>query len=187
MIEVEKIYDDIRTEGLYCGTPMTFVKLGLGTEYPSCRQLLENVVLLGRRRWVCLIGENTTRAGIGRFFEGLKSFGFSSEVVITGNRKEPGWRNKTTSIIVELGEELRYDLTTLRMGDAIRISLHTVDDVKNIQSVLDRFEEDPFWKFLFIDPVLGKGEKRNLVLKRMIMEAAEAANKCEKARVFWNV
>ena len=185
MIEVERIYDDVRTEGLYCGTPMTFLKLGLGSEYTGCKQLLEEVVLLGRRRWVCLIGEDTTRAGIGRFFEGLRSFGFSSEVVIASSRKEPGWRTKTTSIIVDFNGKMVYDLTTLRAGDAIRFTMTDHDDLKNIRPVLDKFEADAFWKFLYVDPTVEKGQKRPLVLKHLIMETAEVANKYEKARVFW--
>ncbi len=188
MIEVKRIYDDVRTEGLYCGTPMTFVELGLGTEYQGCRQLLEQVVVLGRRRWVCLLGEDTTRAGIGRFFEGLRSFGFSSEAIIASTRKEPSWRTKTTSIVVSYAGKMVYDLTTLRSGDAIQFPITAPSDLKRMGPALDRLEKDPFWKFLYIDPKQKKGEdpeRARLELKKMIMDAAEIANKYEKARVFW--
>lgn len=138
MITVGKISEGVRGEGLNFGLPMVFIKLGMGTEYPSVDELLREVVMKTRCKWALLFGENTTQVGMGTLVKGLSSLGLYTEVEVSGSVRDPGWLHAVDRWVVDYTENALFNFNALRSSDMVR---WTVVDRGDLSLMLSGFEE----------------------------------------------
>ena len=119
MIKVEKIWEGIRDEGLNYGLPTTFLKLGPGPEYNS-EELVKDILMKTRCKWVCILGESTTQIGIGTLVKGLSTVGMYIEVEVSGTIKDPGWLHTVDRWLVDYVKDSTFNYGALRTQDMIR-------------------------------------------------------------------
>ena len=147
MIEVRKIWEGIRQEGLNYGLPMLFIKLGTGPSFQP-EELVREVFTTTKCKWICLLGEDTTRVGMGTLVKGLSSLNLSSEVEVSGSVKDPGWIHTVDRWIVDFVEDGIFNYGALRSQDMIRFVLEEDGDLRFAEEKLEELRMFPGTKLL---------------------------------------
>lgn len=140
-ISLANMYEDVRDEGLGIGIPMTFLKLGSpGVEYETSAKLLEYVFMRLKSKWVCVLGEATTQAGMGAFAKGMHQLQITTEFECSGKEISPNWLHSVDRWVVDYTGDDQFNFTALRTPDTVRFYLGVFEDLKFISkglSVLD--------------------------------------------------
>lgn len=171
MITVEKIWEGVKQEGLNYGLPTTFIQLGMGPEYSS-EDLVKEVLMHTRCKWVCILGENTTQVGMGTLVRGLSSVGMYIEVEVSGVMRDPGWLHTVDRWVVDYAKEGNFNYGALRTQDMVRFVVKGEGDLN-------------FAKEGFEDLKLFSGTKYlKLVGKKLGKEAFALVRRYERSRLY---
>lgn len=149
MIMVEKIWEGIRKEGLNYGLPTLFIRLGIGPTFQP-EDLVREVLTTTKCKWVCLLGEETTRVGMGTLIKGLSSVNLSTEVEVDGGAKDPGWIHTVDRWVVDYVEGGNFNCGALRSQDMIRFLIGGGGDLKFVGEKLEELRMFPGTKILSI-------------------------------------
>jgi hypothetical protein len=171
VIQVEKIWEGVRQEGLNYGLPTTFIKLGLGQEFPSTTDLVKEV-LPCQSKWVCLFGEGSTQVGMGTLIKGLSAIGLYTEVECDGGVRDPGWAHSVDRWIVDYSTEPLFNYSTLRSADMIRFTIRNEKDLAGAKLGFDQlrvFAGTRYFK-------LPEGD---------VPGALEFIRKFDRSRIYW--
>lgn len=122
MISVEKISLGFRDIGLNYGFPMTFVKLGLGSEMTG-DELLDEIVKFPGSSWVCFCGQDTIQLGMGTLVKNLLKLGFNTEIEYNGKDNEPKWVHTADRWLVDYIEDGPFNYFALRPQDMVLIDI----------------------------------------------------------------
>jgi len=152
MIMVEKIWEGIRQEGLNYGLPMLFIELGLGPSFQP-EELVREVLTTTKCKWVCLIGEETTRVGMGTLVKGLSSVNLSTEIEVSGSSKDPGWLHTVDRWIVDYVENGNFNYGALRSQDMIRFLIDGKGDLRFVGEKLEELRMFPGTKMLSVTKI----------------------------------
>lgn len=147
MIRVEKVWEGIRSEGLNYGLPTTFLKLGPGPDYNS-EDLVKEILMQTRCKWVCILGESTTQIGIGTLVKGLSTVGMYIEVEVGGSIKDPGWLHTVDRWLVDYVKEPTFNYGALRTQDMIRFVVEGRGDLNFAISGFEELKLFPGTKFI---------------------------------------
>jgi len=147
MIMVEKIWEGVRLEGLNYGLPMLFIKLGIGPSFQP-EDLVREVLTTTKCKWICLIGEETTRVGMGTLVKGLSSVNLSTEIEVSGSSKDPGWIHTVDRWIVDYVENGNFNYGALRSQDMIRFILEGDSDARFAEGKMEELRMFPGTKLL---------------------------------------
>jgi len=171
VIEAEKIWEGIRLEGLNYGLPTTFIKLGPGSEYNS-EELVREVLMHTKCKWVCILGKNTTQVGMGTLVKGLSSVGMYVEVEAGGDVRDPGWLHTVDRWVIDYVKEAAFNYGALRSQDMARFVVEGEGDLN-------------FAKEGFEDLKLFTGTKYvKLFDKKLNSEVFSLVRKYERARLY---
>lgn len=173
MISVEKMFEDIRKEGVNYGLPTVFLRLGDGNMYPSVEGLVREIVFKSKCQWVCILGSNTTQVGMGSVIRGLASVGMRIEVECNGTTKEPGWLHSVDRWIVDYSESSVFNLSSLRSSDMVRYSVEGEGDFNLMQQ-----------GFKALKSVFPGTSYVNLKNKKMLPEVFAFARQYSNARIY---
>ena len=152
MIGVEKIFGGLRAEGVNYGLPMTFVCLGVGTEY-SGDDLVSEIWKLNKCQWICFYGEDTLQLGMGTVVRNLSALGLRVEIENDGKAQTPGWLNEADRWVVDYTPG-PFSYKSLRAQDMIRIIISSIDEVEALKSILEKVRGFEASKYLVIPPSL---------------------------------
>ena len=178
MILVEKIWEGIRSEGLGSGLPMVHIKLGDGTSYTSAEDLVRDILVKTRCRWVCLLGRDTTQVGMGTLIKGITSVGMSSEIEVDGTIRDPGWLHTADRWIVDYTPKPSFNLGALRSQDSVRFIVRDIPSLIIADNSLKNLDLFPGTKYI---KLLGSTQD----LPRMFnIEALRVARKYDRTRVY---
>ena len=148
MVTVEKISEGIRKEGLNYGLPMVFLKLGAGVPYLSVENLVRDMLMYTRCKWVCIFGEGTTQVGMGTLVKGLSSVGMYIEVECSALVRDPGWLHSVDRWIIDYVEEPLFNYAALRSQDMVRFTTHNVSDLDLIKRGFESLRLFPGTKYV---------------------------------------
>lgn len=134
MIEVSKLYEGLRQEGLSTGIPMTFVELGSGIDYTD-EELLSELIKSTKFKgeWICLLGKDTLKTGMGSFVKGLAKCLFHVEMESDGSEKDPGWFQYVDRWVVDYRPASRFNYLGLRTQDHVRFVLDNNSDIEEVK------------------------------------------------------
>ena len=174
MLTVEKIWEGPRLEGLNYGLPTTFLKFGLGVPY-TIEDLVRDILMKTRCKWVCIFGEDPTQVGTGSLIKGLTSIGRYTEVECSGRVRDPKYLHTVDRWIVDYTPNGLFNYSALRDRDMIRWTITKATDLSVVKSGLE-------------EQKLFGGTK---VLKVVGTDTAEVLHKCfeiskgyERVRVY---
>lgn len=171
MISVEKLSEGVRHEGLNYGLPMLFVNLGLGKELLP-EDLVREILILTKCRWVCFLGEDTTKVGMGTLVKGLSVVSLQIEIEVSGSVKDPGWLHTVDRWMVDYVEDGLFNYGALRSQDMIRFTIDGVGDLSFIKSKMDELKAFPGTKVL----KLNSPSDKNLALDTLVI--ARSQDRC---------
>jgi len=172
MISVEKFTEDVREEGLNYGLPTLFIVLGFGNEFQP-EELVRQILLLSKCRWVCFLGEGTTQVGMGTLIKGLSTVGLQVEVEVDGSVKDPGWLHTVDRWVVDYIEDGLFNYGALRSQDMIRFTLAGNGDLSFIKTKLEDLKMFPGTRVLKV-----------VSDKKLITEALVIARGYERCRIY---
>ena len=172
MITVEKISEGIRKEGLNFGMPMAFIKLGEGTLYSSVDELVREVLMKTRCKWVCLLGESTTQVGMGTLAKGLSSLGLYTEVEVSGSVRDPGWLHVVDRWVVDYAENSLFNYNALRSSDMVRFTIKDRGDLSLMKSGFEELKLFSGTKYVKVES------------KEVFDEVFQFARKYERSRIY---
>lgn len=159
MVEVEKIWEGVRSEGLNYGLPTTFMLLGPGPSYDS-EELVREILMHTKCKWVCILGENTTQVGMGTLVKGLSSVGMYIEVEVGGDVRDPGWLHTADRWVVDYVEEGAFNYGALRGQDMVRFAIKGEGDLNFTKSGFETLKLFPGTRFVKlggkVSPTLSK-------------------------------
>lgn len=164
MLEVVKIGEDIRKEGLNYGLPTTLLKLGPGPEY-SFEDLVKAILMNTSCKWVCITGEGTTRVGMGTLVKGLSSVGLYTEVEASGEVKDPGWLHSVDRWVVDYVQEGSFNYNALRSGDMIRFIVKGEGDLNSAREGFELLSSFPGARIIRLSDKKLKNEAFSLARK----------------------
>lgn len=181
MIVVERIYEDIRNEGLCYGLPMTFVQLGTrGTDYDRVDELLKDIVDLSRFPWVCITGPGTIGLGLGSLVKALtSSFGLSIELEVTERVDNLRWISSVTRLTLDYNPDWVTTYNSLTVTDQVRFTLKSLQDVPVIEEGLQSLKDKEFSKYILIPELFAEVEEVTLY-----KEALRLASQFDKVRLY---
>lgn len=162
MVEVEKIYEDVRQEGLNFGLPTTFIKFGPGPEYSS-EDLVREVLMHTRCKWVCIFGEGTTRVGTGTLVKGLSSVGMYIEVETSGEVRDPGWLHTVDRWIINYVKDGAFNYNALRSQDMMKFIVKGEGDLNFAKEGFEDLKLFPGTKYVKLGDKKLKNEAFALV------------------------
>jgi len=136
--EIDKVFIDIRSEGMNQGLVTTFVRFGTGSSYNTLDDLINFLKDKLSTKWITICGEDTTRVGTGVLIQQLKAWGFNLEIIYTGGMKEPNWFNSVNLWMVDFKKPSYFEYSRLRPKDSIRFK---VPDKFNFNQVIPMTEE----------------------------------------------
>jgi len=136
VVEVSKIWEGIRLEGLNYGLPSTFLQLGIGPNYSS-EELVRDVLMQTKCKWLVILGENTTQVGMGSLVKGLSSIGMYIELEVDGRTRDPGWMHSVERWVVDYVKGGAFNYGALRSQDMVRF---TAREEKDLPVVEEAFE-----------------------------------------------
>jgi hypothetical protein len=178
-ISVAEIHQDVRKEGLGCGVPMTFIKLGPGTDYDKSTDLLEQVFLKLKSKWLCIYGPDTLQAGMGALLKGLRSLDAMTELECKGSELTPGWLHSVDRWIVDYEQDNQFNFLALRSTDMVRFYFRAIGDTGFIDKGL---------KVLDTPKQLFAGTKCILVSPKVFKQFKDVildlANSSQRTRIF---
>lgn len=149
MIQVEKVWEGIRGIGLNYGLPVAFVKLGPGGDYAT-EELLGSIVSSIRSKWVTILGENTTRVGMGTLVKGLVEVGYKVELEVSSEYREPGWFSYVDRWLVDWLPTGAFNLGALRGQDMIRIGIQEDSELGTLSRVLEELKNNQATRVLLV-------------------------------------
>ena len=152
MISVRKIWEGIRLEGLNYGLPMLFIKLGTGPTFQP-EDLVREVLTTTKCKWICVLGEETTRVGMGTLIKGLSSVNLSTEVEVSGDVKDPGWIHTVDRWVVDYVDNGSFNYGALRSQDMIRFEIEGMGDLSFVGEKLEELRMFPGTKLLRLSSV----------------------------------
>jgi len=164
MVEVVKIYEDIRQEGLNYGLPTTFLRLGLGPEYSS-EELVREVLMHTSCKWVCVYGESTTRVGMGTLAKGLSSVGMYIEVETSGEYRDPGWLHTIDRWVVDYVKDGSFNYNALRSQDMVRFIVSGPGDLSFATEGFEELKLFPGTRYIKLGDKKLKNEAFSLIRK----------------------
>ena len=138
MYEIDKVYMDVRSEGMNQGLITTFIKFGTGSSYNTLDELIGFLKDKLTTKWITICGEDTIRVGTGVLVQQLKAWGFNIEIIYTGSMKEPNWFNSVSLWMVDFKKPSYFGYSRLRPKDSIRFK---VQDQFSIEDVIPLTEE----------------------------------------------
>jgi hypothetical protein len=121
--EIDKVFTDIRSEGMNQGLITTFIRFGTGRSYNTLNELIDYLKDKIPTKWITLCGEDTIRVGTGVLIQQLKSWGFNIEIIYTGGMKEPNWFNSANLWMVDFKKGSYFSYSRLRPKDSIRFKV----------------------------------------------------------------
>jgi len=173
MISIEKIYHDIRAEGFNAGTPMTFVKVGFGSDYEKAEDLVSDIMkLVMSNRWVCVVAEEAT--GLGTLIKDLRTCQLRTEVCCSGTFKDPGWLHSADRWCIDHVEGGTFNYLALRGNDMLRFTINGLEDLPALSEYLKDF-------FLLTGLKIIKLTSSSKELRR---QAIQIAGKFDKVRIY---
>lgn len=175
MISVEKIYEGVRDEGVNYGLPMTFLKLGEGTPYPSVDELVKELVVHTRCKWVCIVGKDTTQVGMGSLIKGLASMGIYLEVECPGDTRDPGWLHSVDRWIVDFVPDFSFNIAALRSADMVRFSVKTKSDLSTVRDGFEQLRTFPGTRYVRMD---------RMTAEELYSSVFEITRKYERGRMY---
>ena len=176
MLAIEKMWESTRFEGLGTGLPMTFVKLGPGVPYEGSDTLVREVYFTTKCKWICFLGEDTLKVGMGSVAKGLHSVDLYTEVEVSGALKEPGWIHAIDHWIVDYVKGGYFNYFGLRNQDAVRFDVPGMspEEVKEAMEELSMF---PIVKYIRITPEAAKD-------KKLVAEYREVVRGYDRSRLY---
>lgn len=150
MVDVAKIWEDTRKEGLNYGLPTVFLNLGNGPTYTS-EDLVREILMHTRCKWVCILGENTTQVGMGTLVKGLSSIGMFIEVEASGEVRDPGWLHTVDRWVIDYAKEASFNYGALRSQDMIRFVVKGEGDLNFAKDGLEEVKIIPGTKYIRLE------------------------------------
>ena len=147
MVEVEKLWEGIRKEGLNYGLPTTFVRLGKGPEFNS-EELVREIIISTKCKWVCILGKGTTQVGMGTLVKGLSSVGMYVEVETSGEVRDPGWMHTVDRWVVDYTGEGSFNFGALRSQDMVRFVVKGEGDFNFAKEGFEELKLFPGTKYI---------------------------------------
>lgn len=172
MVQVEKIWEGVRGEGLNYGLPTVFIKLGLGQEFASTMELVREVMLKCQSKWACILGEGTTQVGMGTLIKGLSAIGTYVEVECDGGVRDPGWAHSVDRWVVDYSTEPLFNYSVLRSADMIRFIIRNEKDLAAAKLGFDQLR-------------VFAGTKYFLLTEGDVPGALEFIRKYDRSRIYW--
>lgn len=183
MLEVTRIYEGLRKEGLGIGVPMTFVEMGFGEDYPKVDSLVGQIVKNARTRWICITGEDTIRVGMGTLVTGLVKCDLRVEVTYSGLDRDPSWLLNTDRWIVEYLPRSSFNYKGLRSSDMVKFIPKSEDsrspDLKRASEFLEALRGFVGTKYFLVSQELRED-------KPFIRELFELIVPEERVRIYWD-
>jgi len=159
MLSVYRMYEGIRHEGINYGRPELFVVLGTGSDYPSVDTLAEDIFRFTRHQWICILGDDTARIGMGSLVKILSKLGLYIELEADGKSATPGWFISADRWVVDYTEDSPFNYFTLRPQDMIRFKyLGSTEDISRGLKVV---EASLGMKYLKV-PTVSKDEYKEI-------------------------
>lgn len=180
--DVESFYETTRQEGVNCGLPMTFMRMGLGQYFPKVEDLVGTILSLANCNWVAIVGEDTTRAGMGSVTRGLWQCGFSTEVEVSGERKDPSWLNSVTKWVVDYTDNNVFNFGALRSNDQVRFVVSTPEDFELVKIGFEELQKLPSIKYIRYKPDTSKMTKGEV--NQLAVQCIDFLKKYDRARMF---
>jgi len=149
VVDVAKMWEDIRREGLNYGLPTVFLNLGNGPTYTS-EDLVREVLMHTRCKWVCILGENTTQVGMGTLVKGLSSTGMYIEVEASGAVRDPGWLHTVDRWVINYVKEASFNYGALRSQDMIRFVVKGEGDLNFAKEGFEEMKVFPGTKYVML-------------------------------------
>jgi len=151
MISIESLYHGIRSEGVNFGLPMTFVRLGEGNPYPSVETAVEEIWRASASNWICILGEETLRVGVGSLVAGLSTLGLRVELEYSEGGLIPGWASRNVDrLIVNYLENTKANYFNLRAADMIRFSIGSTEDLRAVEKGLAVVKKSEATKYILL-------------------------------------
>jgi hypothetical protein len=138
LYEIDKVYMDVRSEGMNQGLITTFIKFGTGNSYNTLDDFINFLKDKLTTKWITICGEDPTRVGTGVLIQQLKAWGFNLEIIYTGGTKEPNWFNSVNLWMVDFKRPSYFEYSRLRPKDSIRFK---VPDLFEMSEVIPLTEE----------------------------------------------
>lgn len=132
MYEIDKVYVDVRSEGMNQGLITTFIRFGTGSSYNTLDELINYLKDKLATKWITLCGDDTVRVGTGVLIQQLKAWGFSVEIIYTGRMKEPNWFNSVSLWMVDFTTPSYFEYSRLRPKDSIRFKVPDVFKMSDV-------------------------------------------------------
>lgn len=149
MLEVSKISEGLRGEGLSIGIPMTFIECGSGVPYSDeelIRQLIQSTRYKGE--WVCILGNDTLKVGMGSLVQGLAKCLFHIEIEADGLTKDPGWFQYVDRWVVDFTPAARFNYNALRSNDSVRFTMTNDTDIEEVKEAFTALRNCQAAKYL---------------------------------------
>jgi hypothetical protein len=178
MITVEKIQEAVRQEGLNFGLPEVFIRLGVGQEFATVEDLVKEIVVHTKPRWVCILGEDTTQVGLGSLVKGLSVVGCYIEIECSGRTRDPGWLHSVDRWVVDYVESPTFNIGALRSGDMVRFVVKGKGDLSSVKEGFEQLRLFPGTRYVKVEAD-GKGVPADLY-----REAFELVKYYERARLY---
>jgi hypothetical protein len=121
--EIDKVFVDIRSEGMNQGLITTFIRFGTGNSYNTLDELIGYLKDKLTTKWITICGEDTIRVGTGVLVQQLKAWGFNIEIIYSGSMKEPNWFNSVSLWMVDFKKGSFFEYSRLRPKDSIRFKV----------------------------------------------------------------
>ena len=185
MVEVNKIWEGVRLEGLNYGLPTTFILLGSGREYNS-EDLVREVLMHTKCKWVCIFGEGATQVGMGTLVKGLSSVGMYIEVELGGEVRDPGWLHTVDRWVIDYVEEGAFNYGALRGQDMVRFIVRGEGDFNLAKRGFEALKLFPGTRYIRIGAkdVIPKSRGKVLTGLSLYKEALAFVRGYDRARLY---
>lgn len=180
MLAVSKMWEGVRQEGLNYGLPMLFMRVGSGPTFEP-EELVKKVVTSASCKWVCILGDETTKIGMGTLVKGLSSVGLSTEVEVGGEIKDPGWIHTVDRWCVDFIENGSFNYAALRGQDMIRFQVRSESDIRFVSERLEEQRMFPGTKVLRLHMAEDNPDWDPSLLTRIL----QLAGKYDRCRLYW--
>jgi hypothetical protein len=177
MLSVRKIWEGIRKEGLNYGLPMLFVRMGTGPSFQP-EDLVREVYTTTKCKWVCFLGEETTKIGMGTLVKGLSSLNLSTEIEVGGDVRDPGWIHTVDRWVIDYVENGSFNYGALRSQDMIRFQIGGEGDLSFVSEKLEELRMFPGTKLLKVEDSTGS-------LESLLTQVLLLVRGVDRCRIYW--
>ena len=176
MLSLERLYHDVRHEGLNGGLPMTFVKLGDGVPYPKVDDLLSEIIKVTLPSgWVCIEGDDATEVGMGVLIKGLSACQLHTEIIASSFWKDPSWMHSVSRWCLNYRKDGMFNVFKLRNQDMLRFMVSEMSDFEPLKEAFKEVNLFPGTRVLSSHP-------------RIWPEVVEFASRYDRTRVYkWDL